>query len=649
LAIDSQGVAHIAYTPGFVDNTPAGQTFGREFSALAYATNASGQWTTQVVYQPSGDTGDAGLGSSIAIGPGNSIAIASFYAPEAETGSTGACELLYNVLQPNGTWGTTIVATQADGYVAGDGGFTGYNPLLRFDSSGDANIVFSDYASQHFGSSGQQSYAGQIRHAVLVNGQWSLQTVFQQTNPLANELAFPTMALSPSGAIAYAGLQITVGTSSAVTNYVLLAANPLANFPQLLLGAASNLTHSPEYYSGLVTADYELYLHRKPDGAGLASWVSQLQAGLSDQQLAGILLGSAEFINDNGGLQSNGKPGAAWVNAVYEALLDRAADAGGTSSWLNQLANGATPTAVATAIASTSEAEALVIDYDFGQFLERAPDAAGLSALLQLSAQGTSNETIAADLIASHEYFFNHGQGIPSTWVAAVFEDVLHRPASTTEIIHLVGDLTLTPTQRFVAQVYFDLLHRQADYAGLSSWTNFLNNGSSPATFVADIEASTEYRQDMVAALFEQYLHRGPDAGGLANFTNALAAGATDQQVATALAASGEYYQNRGQGTIAGFITALYNDALGRAPDAGGLAQFEQAMANGASTGAVATAIIDCAEHAQDLVNGFFETYLHRPADPGSLNTFANKLLNGTTEEAVIAALLVSPEYFADL
>jgi hypothetical protein len=72
-------------------------------------------------------------------------------------------------------------------------------------------------------------------------------------------------------------------------------------------------------------------------------------------------------------------------------------------------------------------------------------------------------------------------------------------------------------------------------------------------------------------------------------------------------------------------------------------------MANGASTGAVATAIIDCAEHAQDLVNGFFETYLHRPADPGSLNTFANKLLNGTTEEAVIAALLVSPEYFADL
>jgi hypothetical protein len=652
LAMDSQGFAHIAYTSAFVDNTPPGQGFGREFSALDYATNASGSWTTQVVAQPSGDTGDDGLGSSIAVGPGNQVAIAGFYLPEVETGSPISASLIYYTLQPNGAWSSQVLTSTPDGYAAGDGPkFTGYNPLLRFDAQGNPNIAFSDYATQHFGASGAQSYAGQIRHAVQVNGQWSLQTVFPQTNPLANELAFPTMGLSPNGTIAYSGIQETAQSDGSFTNnYVLIAPNPLANLPQQLANAASALTHSAEYLVDFISNAYQSNLGRTPDLGGLTAWLGQMQAGLSDQQLEGSLMGSTEFIDRNGGFDSQGLPGAAWVNAVYQQTLGRDADSAGTSLWLGQLAAGSTPAQVATRIASSAEAETLVLNAAYGRYLDRPLDSSGQSSFLQLFAQGTSNESLFADLVASHEYYFNHGLGNVTSWVQSAYHDVLQRTASTTEVTHWVGSLlNYTQNQRFVVQVFLDLLHRPVDPAGLAGWTNFLNAGGNRQVMVQRIEATPEYQQSVVKGLYEQYLHRPADAAGLNAFAGALAAGQTDEQVAIALAGSGEYFQVEGGGTNAGFITALFNDALHRALDPGSLTQLQTELTSGVPISAIAAAVIDSREYAGDLVQAYFQTYLHRNVDSVGLNSLTDLLTQGGTNETVIAIILGSAEYYASV
>jgi len=54
---------------------------------------------------------------------------------------------------------------------------------------------------------------------------------------------------------------------------------------------------SPEAQSDRIQADYQRYLHRPADPPGLASWLLQLQHGLSDQSLTANILGSAEFFS----------------------------------------------------------------------------------------------------------------------------------------------------------------------------------------------------------------------------------------------------------------------------------------------------------------------------------------------------------------
>ncbi len=196
LAVDTSGFAHIAFTPDFQLISASGG-FSDTFSQLAYATNSSGHWTTQVVYQSPDHSGDAGDGASIAISPTGTISIASFFVERVATGSASYAELLYNQLQNDGTWSTQVVANASAGYAAADGTqFTGFAPQLEFDAQGQPNIAFADYASQHF-SDGAHEFTGQIRYAVETGGTWNIQTVFQQTNPLTNQLFYPVMALSP--------------------------------------------------------------------------------------------------------------------------------------------------------------------------------------------------------------------------------------------------------------------------------------------------------------------------------------------------------------------------------------------------------------------------------------------------------------------
>lgn len=204
----------------------------------------------------------------------------------------------------------------------------------------------------------------------------------------------------------------------------------------------------------------------------------------------------------------------------------------------------------------------------------------------------------------------------------------------------------LTPTQKFVAQVYRDLLKREVDADGLAFWNNILAAGATRTQVVLGIEASQEFKQMQVRDLFQKYLKRDADANGLAFFSGALLGGATPEDVAGVIAGSAEYFQSQGGGSINGFITALYRDALGREPDAGGLLAFSQALNSGATRQQVARMILTSSEYNNVVVANHYITYLRRQADAAGQAFFAASISAGTRSDQVLGQIIGSDEYF---
>jgi hypothetical protein len=200
--------------------------------------------------------------------------------------------------------------------------------------------------------------------------------------------------------------------------------------------------------------------------------------------------------------------------------------------------------------------------------------------------------------------------------------------------------------QAYVAQIYHDLLHRQADAGGMVSFGNALMQGRlSPAQIAAIIEGSKEYRSDVVQGLYAQLLLRAVDSGGLQGWLNFLANGGTDEQVEAAILSSTEYLRKRGGGSTAGFLAAVYQDVLGRPIDSAGAAAWSQQMQHGMTRNQVAAAILGAREALHDRVQSWYSLYLHRSADSGGLSAFTEELQQGSSDEQIILALVSSQEY----
>jgi hypothetical protein len=207
------------------------------------------------------------------------------------------------------------------------------------------------------------------------------------------------------------------------------------------------------------------------------------------------------------------------------------------------------------------------------------------------------------------------------------------------------GLKSMDSDQAFVNKLYRDLLNRQAEPAGLAFWVSQLQAGMTHTQMVQAIQASAEYRSDLVTQLYASLLHRAPDSSGMQTFTNFFSQGGTITQAETMITGSSEYFSTRGGGTNAGFLDALYQDALHRAPDTMGLTSFEQMMNAGATPATVSAAIWNAAETRHDEVAALFTQFLRRQVDLTGSIVFYDALQSGVSDQAVIAAILGSAEY----
>jgi hypothetical protein len=205
----------------------------------------------------------------------------------------------------------------------------------------------------------------------------------------------------------------------------------------------------------------------------------------------------------------------------------------------------------------------------------------------------------------------------------------------------------MTSNQHCVNEAFRDLMGRSADLNGLAFWSKMLDQGVSLSAVISGIQNSTEYRSDVVQSMFTQFLHRSADPGGLNFFVSILAAGGTVEQVEADLMGSAEYFQNRGGGTVNGFLAAMYQDALHRAIDAGGQTTFAQLMGSGMSATQVAVIMAGSTEFHTDEVQNDYQAFLRRSGDASGVAGWVGLMATGMSNTTVTSGIVGSQEYFS--
>lgn len=169
-----------------------------------------------------------------------------------------------------------------------------------------------------------------------------------------------------------------------------------------------------------------------------------------------------------------------------------------------------------------------------------------------------------------------------------------------------------------------------------------------------------------VTRLYNAALGRAPDQAGLHQWVGALQHGGALVDLATAFAGSAEFTARFGAGlSNPDFVTRMYQNALGRQPDAAGLAGWtSQLNASQVTRGQVLVAFSECPENralTQAQVAGgiwdvsetasevarLYDTTLGRLPDAAGLAGWTTALNTGATLASVAAGFVASAEFQA--
>ncbi len=214
---------------------------------------------------------------------------------------------------------------------------------------------------------------------------------------------------------------------------------PAANSatPPNLGGVAMSLTHSTAFEVRLIAQDYQQYIGRSPDAAGLSYWITRIETGMTDEQLTAALVSSPEYVQTHGGNDS------LWIDAMYHDLLGRGADLAGGQHWQSVLASGGSRYEVALGIATSAEHEALVVANDYFIYLGRTASPAEINYWVGQLEHGALNEDVVAGFLASPEYFdsSSKGQGTAIGWLESAYQDLFDRAPTNNELAYWLPEL----------------------------------------------------------------------------------------------------------------------------------------------------------------------------------------------------------------
>ncbi|MBU6271772.1 MAG: DUF4214 domain-containing protein [Betaproteobacteria bacterium] len=213
--------------------------------------------------------------------------------------------------------------------------------------------------------------------------------------------------------------------------------------------------------------------------------------------------------------------------------------------------------------------------------LGRGGDGPGMNFHAARLDSGASLETVAMGFVESAEFVQRFGSNVSST--------------------------------AFVQQTYRNVLGREADAGGLAAWRGALDGGMSRGQLITGFSESAEFVSSFsarnpngwwdvnetatsVTRLYWGALGRAPDAPGLQGWTAALEGGMSLNQAAGGFVGSAEFQAKYGSLDNTQYISLLYQNVLGRAADAGGLANWVGSLNAGNTRTAVLTGFTESEE-----------------------------------------------------
>ena len=222
---------------------------------------------------------------------------------------------------------------------------------------------------------------------------------------------------------------------------------------------------------------YLAALGRAPDAAGLMAYSRALLAGTSVGAAAAGFLASGEFAQ----LYGTNQPDGAFVSALYQNVLHRAADAGGLQTWTGALAGGLSRADLVVDFADSAENRAALEAHPNQSYSEtaeaqaerlydaafgRAPDPVGYGNVSRALLAGTTLQQAALGFLQSQEFANRYGASPDN----GAFVDALYR----------------------------NTLHRAADAGGRALFLNALNSGLGRADLLADFSESAEHVANVI-------------------------------------------------------------------------------------------------------------------------------------------------------
>jgi uncharacterized protein YkwD len=218
--------------------------------------------------------------------------------------------------------------------------------------------------------------------------------------------------------------------------------------------------------------------------------------------------------------------------------------------------------------------------------------------------------------------------------------------SSNVEVAFVSNTAAVTQMQTWVTLLYKNLLGRTAGQSEVNGWVANLQVGQPRDTVVTAILGSWEYNQRVVTQIYQQYLHRAPDAGGLAGFTNALMNGMSELAVRQIILSSDEYWALHG-GNAAGYVQGLYNDVLGRSYS-GQEAGYWISLAQSSNRAGVVAGLTGSWEANAVIVGTLYQSFLQRSPDQGGLTGWVNFLEGTGNWRYLIEQFGASIEFYND-
>jgi len=262
-----------------------------------------------------------------------------------------------------------------------------------------------------------------------------------------------------------------------------------------------------------------------------------------------------------------------FVGRFYETILGREADPTGLNNWTDRLYTGVRSGAdvargfvFSAEFVSQNTTNTEYVETLYAAFFGRPADAGGLAGWTQQLANGVSRAQVLNGFIYSQEFgnlASSYGILVDSDAGPALNEPVITGDGSDSHL--LIGGAG--------NNVIYD-----------------------EGTGVQEVHANDKQVAGQVFRLYEATFDRLSDARGFVGWTTALQTNLELVQVASAFVNSAEFQLKYGALDNEGFVSLLYQNVLGRAPDAAGLNNWVTQLENGTSRAQVLLGFSESAE-----------------------------------------------------